>query len=641
MRGRYVDLYDFAPVAYCTFDREGVVLEINLTGAALLGHERARIIGQPFLALVRCEQPDAFVTHIRTSLESASSVSNEITFSTDRGALEVQLVSTAAHDRRGPALSCRSALLDITERRLAEREGRLAAERLTSAVESELDAFALFDASDHLVLCNSAYRQLIGDSLQGAVVGRPYTELLDAFTSMLAFADDRERELFVAARLAQRHAPQTAFDVRVRDGRWLRVMDRRTPEGCLVKTIWDLTEDMQREEQLKQARAAADSANAAKNEFLSSMSHELRTPLNAILGFAQLLELDKKEVLSARHRERVRHIRTGGEHLLRLIGDILDLSRIEMGGLSMSMEPVSIAELLDAVGRTLGPVAQQAGVRMEIIQLADAPVVRVDRTRFAQILLNLGSNAIKYNRPQGTVTFRLSLLNPARVRLTVSDTGLGVPLDKQAKLFQPFQRAGQETGSIQGTGIGLAISKRLTELMDGSVGFRSIPGEGSEFWIELPIHIEPDRASARPAPRENASRLASDRRGLVLYVEDNPANVRLMRDLLEVFEGIELITAPTAEIGVELARAQSPDVIIMDINLPGMSGLDALRILRGSQETEHIPVIALTAAASPQERERGKRLGFCQYVTKPVDVADLEAMLEAVLTGHLGTAGSV
>lgn len=223
--------------------------------------------------------------------------------------------------------------------------------------------------------------------------------------------------------------------------------------------------------------------------------------------------------------------------------------------------------------------------------------------------------------------------------MTVVDTGVGIPLDKQAKLFQAFQRAGQEAGPIEGTGIGLAISKRLAEAMRGSVGFHSVQGEGSEFWVEVPLHLEQEASSA-PFADGLLPRLAPDTRACVLYIEDNPANVRLMRDLLAAFEGIELITATTAESGIQLARASPPSVIIMDINLPGMSGIEALHVLQSSVETKAIPVIALTASASEQERKRGERLGFYRYMTKPVDTADLEATLQGLLGLQLEQAGS-
>ena len=404
-------------------------------------------------------------------------------------------------------------------------------------------------------------------------------------------------------------------------------------EGVLVSAaIRDITERKRNEEDLRQARVAAEAGSAAKSEFLSSMSHELRTPLNAILGYAQLLQRDKKEPLSPRHRERVDQLLKGGEHLLRLIDDMLDLSRIEAGGVSISTEPVSVVEVLDEVRRTLESMAARTGITIDVV---GAPAtVAADRMRFAQILMNLGSNAIKYNRPNGKVTF---VVSPAprndRVRVMVSDTGIGIAADKHPKIFQPFQRAGQEMGPIEGTGIGLVISKRLSELMDGEVGFRSDPGSGSDFWIDLPAHHS-QAPSANPpalhhatAPREGEQHLH-----LVLYVEDNPANMTFMKDVVSTFDIIDLVTVPTGEMGVELARVRRPEIIIMDINLPGMSGLDALRLLRQWPETKDIPVIALTADASERDKQRGLAAGFYRYLTKPVKVDELVHALEVLLT---------
>jgi CheY-like chemotaxis protein len=230
------------------------------------------------------------------------------------------------------------------------------------------------------------------------------------------------------------------------------------------------------------------------------------------------------------------------------------------------------------------------------------------------------------------VTFAVLTPRPGQVRVAVRDTGMGIPSDKQDKLFQPFQRAGQETGPIEGTGIGLVITRRLAQLMNGEVGFRSMPGEGSEFWVDIPVHGSRAPSSVPAAVREaGAGRLVVGGHGLILYVEDNPANVRFMRDLLDTFENADLLTVPTAEAGVELARERKPAVVIMDINLPGLSGLDALRALREAPETSKIPVIALTAAASERDKQRGIQAGFHRYLTKPVRVEELVGALEGLL----------
>jgi PAS domain S-box-containing protein len=405
------------------------------------------------------------------------------------------------------------------------------------------------------------------------------------------------------------------------------ITDRKRHEATLK------LEDDRRAAELRDARAVAEAASAAKSDFLSSMSHELRTPLNAILGFAQLLVRDQREPLSARHKQRVEHILKGGEHLLRLINDILDLSRIEAGGVSVSTEPVSVVDVLDEVERTLQPLAVRQNVELQRKPLpADLPLVSADRTRFIQIVMNLASNAVKYNRPLGTVTFEASAPDPENVRILLQDTGIGIPADKQASMFQPFQRAGQETGPIEGTGIGLVITKRLAQLMHGDVEFDSQPGVGSRFWVTLPAHAASAPFSqSSPLDLAKADQLVRQGRRLVLYVEDNPANVLFMQDLLSNFDSIDLALASTAEAGLVIALRQQPAVIIMDINLPGMSGLDALRVLKASQQTQHLPVIALTAAASERDRQLGERAGFYRYLTKPIKVDELITALEALI----------
>jgi CheY-like chemotaxis protein len=316
-----------------------------------------------------------------------------------------------------------------------------------------------------------------------------------------------------------------------------------------------------------------------------------------------------------------------------LIDDVLDLSRIEAGRISISSEPVSVADVLQEVVHTLEPMAARAQIHIAEPTCAPSlPLVLADRTRLAQILMNFGSNAIKYGKPNGHVTFevepRASLL-----RITVIDDGIGIPEDKRTKVFEPFQRAGQETGPIEGTGIGLTISKRLAELMQGAVSFESTAGVGSRFWIDIPVHhAAADELAGGVAAFAKKSPLAQgSAQHKVVYVEDNPSNIAFMRDLMEELPSVALLTAPTAEIGLELIRAHLPAAVIMDINLPGMSGFDAVKQLRDWPETRHIPVIGLSAAALAKDTARAKDAGFYRYLTKPIKVDELTRTLEELL----------
>ncbi len=631
---RYRELLDAAPDAMIVVSANEGITFANLETEHLFGYRREELIGQHLDLLIPERFRGGHGAHIRRFFASPTRRpmgSGLELFGRRRDGSELPIEVSLSPVQAPEGMSVCAAIRDISERKRMEAEVRVTTDRLRVAVETMQDALALFDPADRLILCNSPYRQLLGNVPPEAPVGKSYEDVLDLWMATLVFGSEEERAAFRAERLTARRDPNGAFDVRTRHGRSLRVLDRRTDDGGIVKTIWDLTDDVLLAEELRSARTAAEAASAAKSEFLSSMSHELRTPLNAILGFAQLLGRDKREPLSDRHRERVGQILRGGEHLLRLIDDILDLSHIEAGRVSISTEPVSVHQALEEILTTLEPTAARAGVHLAVAPLsAGLPRVRADRTRFVQIVMNFTTNAIKYDHPGGSVTVSVRPSPERRLRVIVSDTGMGIPLDKQDRLFQPFQRAGQETGPIEGTGIGLVISKRLAELMSGRVGFHSTPGKGSEFWVELPaepISLEVHAASDRG---ERGPRLGDDRHRLVLYVEDNPANVSFMRDVLGDFEGVELTTAPTAEMGIELALGRRPDLVIMDINLPGMNGTEALARIREEPSIATVPVIALTAAASERERRRGLEAGFSRYLTKPVQVDELLAALEDI-----------
>jgi signal transduction histidine kinase/CheY-like chemotaxis protein len=383
--------------------------------------------------------------------------------------------------------------------------------------------------------------------------------------------------------------------------------------------------------ELESAKAVAEKANLAKSNFLSSMSHELRTPLNAILGFAQLLETGAPAP-TATQIIRLHQIIKAGWYLLDLINEILDLAVIESGKLSLSLEPLSLSDVLLECQAMIGPQAQQRGINIDFAKVDPTWFAHADHTRVKQALINLLSNAIKYNREQGTVEVACTAISPERVRISIKDSGAGLPPEKLAQLFQPFNRLGQETGAEEGTGIGLVVTRQLVELMGGTIGVESTVGVGSEFWIELVRDVMPQlapdhamTAELAPQAHENAPQRT------LLYVEDNPANLMLVEQIIEGHPHVRMLSARDANLGIALARAHMPDVILMDINLPGLSGIQALKILRDDPATAHIPVLAISANAMPRDIQKGLEAGFFRYLTKPIKVNEFMNALDSVL----------
>jgi PAS domain S-box-containing protein len=490
--------------------------------------------------------------------------------------------------------------------------------------ELAVDVFVVTGPDGRFELVNPAMSRLLGVG-RDVILANPWSEFVHP--------DDRERSAEENAREFAKGHRTVTFENRYVDSaggiHWMDWSAELDPDTGLVYGIArDVTAQKAVLVALEEARAAADAANRAKSEFLSRMSHELRTPLNAVLGFAQILEMDGME---GAHGEYVEQILRGGRHLLELIDEVMNLSRIEMGAVSISVEPVALADIVADAISLLGSLASDRQISVRSTIGADHPGhVMADRQRLKQVLVNYLSNAIKYTPPGSTATVAAMPAGSAWLRVSVADDGPGIASDMIGLLFNPFERIGADQTGVQGTGLGLAHSKALVERMGGRVGVDSTLGQGSVFWLELMVAEPP--SIELPGSNTEATGTSPATVGVILYIEDNPSNLGLVERALDHRPGIRLLTAMQGRLGIDLAREHRPGLILLDQHLPDVSGESVLREILSDPRTADIPVVMLSADATRRQIDNLLALGARAYLTKPLDVRALLSIVDEHLT---------
>lgn len=488
------------------------------------------------------------------------------------------------------------------------------------------DVFMITDMENgNCVSVNDGFCEITGYSRE-EVVGKSTLDLN-------LWKDDNDRTKLVEGISKNGFIANLDAEFRKKNGSyWPGIMSACSADLKGRKVVLSSTKNIA---EIRSAQDEAVRASQAKSEFLSSMSHELRTPLNAVLGFAQMLQFSRKEPLTDKQKNSVGMIVSSGDHLLELINQVLDLSSIESGNLEVSAETLNPLEIIRdciAISEAMG---ESRSITVERLAASESlPAIYADPLRFKQVLLNLLSNAIKYNREGGGVAVDARRINQDFLRISVSDQGPGISVDDQASVFEPFKRFGDRVGKVQGAGIGLTISKQLVELMGGDIGFESSVGAGSTFWIEMPLSDDVTSVgdSAEVVGMINSNEKQPESESLVLCIEDNPINVEVIEIIFEEMDNTRLLIAESGEEGIELAQIHTPDLILMDIGLPGIDGVEATRLLKQSEKTQHIPVIALSAAAMEDDIDRAQDVGFYAYVTKPLKVTPFLELIVQVLS---------
>jgi PAS domain S-box-containing protein len=625
-------LFDEAPIGMAVVGLDERFKQVNARFAGMIGYSEKELLNLTPLDITYPDDLEETKRLVRGMLAGTERCSMEKRYVRKDGEiLWVTRTACIIRDKAGQPSHFLIMVEDITERKRAEAALRESKRNLEAALEANQlimdnsqDVICTIDENGAFVTMNEASETLWGFAPQ-ELVGRRYIELVHA--------DDRPATEHAAANLL---STGKAIDF---VNRYIR------KDGGVVSVLWsaswsaskkmmfcvahDVTERTRIEAALRDAKEEADRANRAKSEFLSRMSHELRTPLNAILGFGQLLE---RQNPTEQQRSRVEHIISAGRHLLNLINEVLDISRIEAGHLQLSVEPVAIAVVLEEALNLMRPLAADRSMELSIdVQLEKDLHVLADGQRLKQVLLNLLTNGVKYTAVGGRVAVTVDTSDSSTIRLLVTDTGAGIASDKLTRLFTPFDRLGVELSGVEGTGLGLALCQRLMHAMGGEIGVSSHVGKGSTFWIELPAANSPLNALSKGRDPRALNPAANAESGKILYIEDNLSNLTLVEQMLAEQPDIELITAMQGGLGIDLARQHLPDLILLDLHLPDLPGHKVLARLQRDKLTRDIPVVVISADATARQIERLMAAGARSYLTKPLDIADFFEVIEKTM----------
>ena len=595
------------------FDMEGNIVSINNTIINRLGYTQDDLIGKPLLHLhPRERQEEVEITMKKIFKGEINKCSIPLLCKNGEQIVIETKVTRGLWDGQPSIFSVSKDISDIV----------ISEQKFSRAFQSNASLMAIISIKDQTVIdINEMFLKTM-EFDRNEVIGAKYFDL-DIVTNLNQTSNFLKK---LAQNISIR---EEEVELRTKSGKLKTILLSADTvyigkEQCLLAVMIDLTQRKKIESDLLLAKSEAEKANKAKSEFLSRMSHELRTPMNSILGFAQLLDM---RVTDDKQKKGITRILSSGKHLLGLINEVLEISRIESGRLALSIEPVNLHNLLNEVFEIQQNFAEQMNIKLVVAEKQGVIYVRADKQKLKQVILNLVNNAIKYNKNGGKVTLQPDVFmeqDTEKVKIKITDTGVGITPENLQKLFSPFERIGAEKSDIEGSGLGLAVSKKLTEAMNGQIRVESTPGKGSTFWITLPRDIEFEKDNKAKKQVTNNFTDQNKSTGSILYIEDNESNIELVNEALEMHRpGIQLYIDKTGETSVSLARKIQPDLILLDLNLPGMQGDQILSELKSDKILNPIPVVIISADAMQKQINNLLELGAKEYLTKPIDLNNL------------------